>query len=100
MTVIPAATARATAVSRAWLGAPPMLRFATAGVAGDLAAFFTIHSIPPTMADSRPSPRQSATFTATREAPFATPYVLPPTVAATCVPWPLQSREVSKNTPL
>ncbi len=45
-------------------------------------------------------PLQSATLTPTRETPFATPYVAPPRVPATCVPWPLQSLEPSRNTPL
>ena len=38
-----------------------------------------------------PLPLQFSTRTATRLTPLATPYVEPPTVPATCVPWPLQS---------
>ncbi|GAA3101982.1 hypothetical protein GCM10020254_54450 [Streptomyces goshikiensis] len=98
--VIPVRTARFTAESRAKLGVPPMLMFATAGVPGARAASFTIHSRPFRIPDRRPEPRQSATFTETRETPFATPYVTPPTVPATCVPWPLQSAEPSRNTAL
>ncbi len=98
--VIPEATTRRTAASRARLRLPPMLMLATAGLRGARAASRTTQSRPLIMADRRPSPRQSATFTATRETPLATPNVFPPTVPATCVPWPLQSRELSRNTAL
>ena len=38
-----------------------------------------------------PEPWQSSTRTAWSVTCLATPYVVPPTVPATCVPWPLQS---------
>ena len=38
-----------------------------------------------------PEPLQSRTRTATRSTFLATPYVVPPTIPATCVPWPWQS---------
>jgi hypothetical protein len=38
-----------------------------------------------------PPPVQLSTRTPTSFTDFATPYVEPPTVPATCVPWPLQS---------
>jgi hypothetical protein len=36
-------------------------------------------------------PEHWNTRTPRSSAPFATPYTAPPTVPATCVPWPLQS---------
>ena len=38
-----------------------------------------------------PDPWQSRTRTACSVTCFARPYVVPPVVPATCVPWPLQS---------
>jgi hypothetical protein len=39
----------------------------------------------------KPEPLQLSTRTTRSIALFATPYVEPPMVPATCVPWPLQS---------
>ena len=48
-------------------------------------------SMPAATPVSVPEPLQSSTFTATRCTSLATPWAAPPTVPATCVPWPLQS---------
>src|SRR5919205_107767 len=51
-----------------------------------------------------PLPLQPSTRTATSVTALATPYVEPPTVPETCVPWPLQSAAeppaVTSSTPL
>ena len=63
--------------------------FATAGAP---AAWLPVtQSIPAITPEVAPLPLQSSTRTALSETPLATPYVEPPTVPATCVPWPLQS---------
>jgi hypothetical protein len=63
--------------------------FATAGAP---AAWLPVtQSMPAMTPESVPLPEQSSTRTGTRVTFFATPYVEPPTVPATCVPWPLQS---------
>ncbi len=61
--------------------------FATAGLTAFAVTQFTAASTP----DEVPSPLQPSTRTATMSAPGATPYLLPATVPATCVPWPWQS---------
>lgn len=60
----------------------------TAWVVPRAAASATAHSMPPMMSAASPCPLQSSTCTATTVAPLATPYSLPATVDATCVPWP------------
>ena len=61
--------------------------FATDGVAR-LAVTQSTPAMTPAVV---PLPAQSSTLTATSLTPLATPYCEPPTVPATCVPWPLQS---------
>ncbi len=85
--VTPAAMARRTASSSDRLAAPPRLRFATAG----LLALAVTHSTPAMTPDVVPAPRQSSTRTGTSRTALATPWVAPPSVPATWVPWPLQS---------
>jgi hypothetical protein len=48
-------------------------------------------STPASTPENEPLPAQLSTLTATSLTPLATPYWEPPTVPATCVPWPLQS---------
>ena len=71
------------------LAPPPRLMLATAGCPAWWSP--VTQSIPATTCEVRPLPRQSSTFTATRLTDLATPYLVPPMVPATCVPWPLQS---------
>src|SRR2546428_306739 len=78
---------RRTAASRVESAPPPSDMLATAG----LTAFAVTQSMPPTTPAVGPEPRQFSTLTATTLAPFASPYREPAMVAATCVPWPLQS---------
>ena len=61
--------------------------FATAGLTRLLRTQFTPAMTP----EFEPEPEQLSTRTGWSVTPFATPYVLPPMVPATCVPWPLQS---------
>src|SRR5215213_924101 len=92
---LPAATAvatpeeimRPTASSTDVLAPPPSDMFATAG----LAWFAVTQSIPAMTPLHEPEPPQSSTRTATSFTSFAMPYLEPPTVPDTCVPWPLQS---------
>src|SRR5207253_9489863 len=84
---MPELTAPATASFSAFETPPPRERFATAG----LTAFCATQLTPAMTADVEPEPLQSSTRTATSDTPFATPYVEPPIVPATCVPCPLQS---------
>src|SRR5687768_15608820 len=69
-------------------GPAPRLMFATAGPE---VWFPVTQSMPAATVDRLPEPPQSSTRTATSVTFLATPYVDPPTVPATCVPWPLQS---------
>src|SRR5262245_58819585 len=85
--VTPALMERMTASSIAWFTSPPRLMLATAG--GWKCA--VTQSTPRTTPASVPEPWQSSTRTACSVTPFARPHVLPPTVPATCVPWPWQS---------
>ena len=64
--------------------------FATAG----LTAFAMTQSMPAMTPEFEPDPLQSSTRTACSVTLSATPYVVPPTVPATCVPCPLQSLAV------
>jgi hypothetical protein len=66
---------------------PPSDRLATAG----LMWLAVTQSMPAMMVELLLEPEHWNTRTPRSSAPFATPYVLPPTVPATCVPWPLQS---------
>ena len=77
----------ATAVSSALDAPPPRLMLATAG----LTRFAVTQSTPAITpdVDARSAAAQHAN--ANRRTPLATPYVDPPTVPATWVPWPLQS---------
>ncbi len=78
-----------TAVSSAEETPPPRLMFATAGLP---AVWLPVtQSMPAMTPESVPLPVQSSTRTATRLTSWATPYVSPPTVPATWVPWPWQS---------
>ena len=78
-----------TAVSSELDAPPPRLMFATAGWP---ARWFVVTQLIPAMTpDVAPLPEQSSTRTPMSDTPFATPYVEPPTVPETCVPWPLQS---------
>ena len=63
--------------------------FATAGSPGSWSC--VTQSMPATTCDVLPEPWQFRTRTATRFTCLATPYVEPPIVPATCVPWPWQS---------
>src|SRR5205085_6022975 len=83
----PALTAPVTASSRACDAPPPRDMLATAGLMAFCATQFT-PAITPAFV---PEPEQLRTRTAMSETPFATPYVEPPTVPATCVPCPAQS---------
>src|SRR5262245_1890652 len=77
------------AVSRADDGGPPRLMFATAGCP---ARWLPVTQFTPAMTCAYvPEPLQLSTRTAVRLTDFATPYVVPPIVPDTCVPWPLQS---------
>jgi hypothetical protein len=53
--------------------------------------FAVTQSMPAMTPDHVPLPEQLRTRTATMFTLFATPYVEPPMLPATCVPWPLQS---------
>ena len=66
---------------------PPRLMFATAG----LTWFCVTQSTPAMTPAFEPEPEQLSTRTAWSVTCLATPYVVPPVVPATCVPWPLQS---------
>src|SRR5690349_17651875 len=85
--VTPDAIEFLTAVSSVLPAGPPRLMLATAGRTACAVTQFT----PAMICEYEPAPVQSSTRTATRLTALATPYVLPPTVPATCVPWPLQS---------
>ncbi len=61
--------------------------FATAG----LMAFWVTQSTPAMTCELVPLPLQLSTRTPTSCTPLATPNEEPPTVPATCVPWPWQS---------
>src|SRR5919199_6394667 len=91
-----------TAVSSELEAPPPRLMLATAGVP---AAWLPVtQSTPAITPEVLPLPEQLRTRTATRVTALATPYVEPPTVPETCVPWPLQSDAeppiVTSSTPL
>jgi hypothetical protein len=58
-------------------------------------AFSVTQSMPATTWAVVPEPWSSRTRTATMFAFLATPWAVPATVAATCVPWPLPSSAVS-----
>ena len=74
-----------TALSRAELTPPPRLMFAT-----DAPTWFAVtQSTPAITPEFEPEPWQLSTRTAWSVTCFATPYVVPPVVPATCVPWPL-----------
>src|SRR5688572_1079435 len=79
---------RRTAAAIVVLTPPPRLRLATAG---PVVWLRTLQSRPAITPDKLPDPLQSSTRTGTTVAFLATPYVLPATVPATCVPCPLQS---------
>src|SRR5262245_57066743 len=83
----PAATERRTASSSARSAPPPRLMLATAGFVW----LAVTQSMPATTPAVEPEPEQLNTRTAYSITFLATPKVLPPTVPATCVPWPLQS---------
>src|SRR5687767_10230815 len=85
--VTPFETAPATAALIAEDFAPPRDMFATAG----FWALLATQSIPAMTPDQEPDPAQSSTRTGTSVTCLATPHVVPPTVPATCVPWPWQS---------
>src|SRR5207247_1867775 len=76
-----------TAVSSAELAEPPRLMLATDGGTW----FEDTQSTPATTPEFVPEPWQLRTRTACSVTDLATPYVVPPVVPATCVPWPLQS---------
>ena len=69
---------------------------ATAGVPGAWSP--ATQSTPAITPEVEPLPLQSSTRTATRVTCLATPYVVPPTVPDTCVPWPLQSSALPPST--
>src|SRR5688500_6501936 len=77
----------ATALSSVVLTPPPRLMLATAGLTALLVTQLTPAMTPAVV----PLPVQLSTRTPTSRTALATPYVLPPTVPATCVPCPLQS---------
>ena len=77
-----------TAVSSAELTPPPRLMFATEWPA---TRFDVTQSTPAITPEFVPEPWQFSTRTACSVTCLATPYVVPPVVPATCVPWPLQS---------
>ena len=77
-----------TAVSSAELAPPPRLMFATERPA---TRFDVTQSTPAITPEFDPEPWQLRTRTACSVTCLATPYVVPPVVPATCVPWPLQS---------
>eukprot|EP00128_Syssomonas_multiformis_P010293 Colp12_sorted_trinity150504_noHs@10415 len=83
----PAPTIRETAALSDEEYPPPKLMLATAG----RTLLAVTQSIPATTPEYVPDPEQSRTLTATRLTFLATPYVMPPIVPDTCVPWPLQS---------
>ena len=80
--VTPAAIALRTAVSSAVEAPPPRLMFATAG----LTWFALTQSTPAITPELLPDPPQLSTRTANSLTLFATPWIDPPTVPATCVP--------------
>src|SRR6266508_4322951 len=89
----------ATALSNVVSMPPPRLMLATAGVT----LLAVTQSMPAATCAVVPLPLQFRTRTATSCTPLATPYCDPPTVPATCVPWPLQSSAVPpsiSSTPL
>jgi hypothetical protein len=85
--VTPRTVERATASLTAVLRPPWMLMFATDGPL----RLLVTQSMPAMIPDQAPLPLQSRTRTATTFTLLATPHRVPPTVPATCVPWPLQS---------
>ena len=85
--VTPSAIEFVTAVSRAAFAPdPPRLMFATASSPGPWSP--VTQSTPAMTWAQVPEPPQLRTRTATSDTLFATPYVEPPTVPPTCVPWP------------
>src|SRR5262245_52888133 len=76
-----------TALSSAVLAPPQTPVFATAGGR----ALVGTQVVPPPTPAVVPLPWQVRTLPATRGTPLAAPYVVPPMVPATCVPWPCQS---------
>ncbi len=99
--LLPAATAIGTpelerlftAVSSALEAPPPRLMLATAG----LIWLFVTQSTPAITPEVEPEPLQSSTRTPRSMTLLATPYVEPPIVPETCVPWPLQSAPLPPN---
>ena len=83
--VTPSAIELRTAASSVAERPPPSDMFATAGFVVWLPVTQSIPEITPAVV---PEPPASSTRTAIRRAFFATPYVEPPTVPETCVPWP------------
>ena len=75
----------------AWESPPPSDMFATAG----LAWFCRTQSIPAMIWEVSPIPAQLSTRTPCSDTLLATPYVAPPMIPDTCVPWPLQSSPVA-----
>jgi hypothetical protein len=92
--VTPEAIELATALSSAVLAPPPRLMLATAG----LRAFWVTQLTPAMTPAFVPLPEQFSTRTPTRLTCLATPQVVPPTVPATWVPWPLQSSAAPPST--
>jgi hypothetical protein len=87
---------RFTASSTVWFAPPPRDMLATAGLRDGVAwTSLVTQSMPAITPAKVPEPAQFRTRTATSFTSFATPYLVPPTVPATWVPWPLQSVESS-----
>src|SRR6266550_4639573 len=83
----PAAMEFVTAWSSASKALPPRLMFATAGL-----ILFAVTQLTPAITPEKvPKPLQSSTRTECSVTALAIPYVAPPIVPETCVPWPLQS---------
>jgi hypothetical protein len=89
--VTPDAAALLTALLNALENPPPRLMLMAALALRPLATMsLTAHEYPSRMMDVLDELPWN-TLTATSVACLATPYVLPPMVPATCVPWPLVS---------
>jgi hypothetical protein len=78
------------ALLNGWFSGPPNVISATA-LEPPAAASSVAQSMSAMICEYVPEPWQLSTRTDTSVTSFATPVVWPPTVAAMCVPWPLQS---------
>src|SRR6266545_1688978 len=102
-TVIAAGTRAGLKLQALALLLPAAMAYVTPELIELATALSNVVSMPAATCAVVPLPLQFRTRTATSCTPLATPYCDPPTVPATCVPWPLQSSAVPpsiSSTPL